>query len=374
MGQTQDGPQPGGRTTLAVSGLLVLLVLGTAVGVAAAVVATALVGPDRTPAAMLVGTSALLVLSGLGLGLTVARRSGLPAWIRIRLGAALALLAIGCVVTMSGRGTGSSLAGLVALAAATTLLASSAVSWARLLVDDEVTAMTRLHERLDDAEEGVRSAHDLAHEIRATLGGITTAARLVHDHPELGTDRRLELEEMMDAELARLARLTRPRAASAADPTGPVDLDRTLWPLVVRQRARGNAVHWRPTGGTALGQADDIAEIVNVLLDNADQHAPGARVWIDVHPTAGGVEIVVSDCGPGIDPAVRSSIFERGVRRPDSRGEGIGLDSAHRLAAQLGGELWLADAEAPGATFVLGLRSPAGHGARPHRPSSSQAS
>jgi signal transduction histidine kinase len=123
----------------------------------------------------------------------------------------------------------------------------------------------------------------------------------------------------------------------------------------VRHRASGGRIDWRPTWATALGRADDVAEIVSILLANAQRHAADSRVDLAVRTTRDSVEIVVSDAGPGVDRHLRRAIFEWGRRSPASSGEGVGLASARLLSMDLGGYLRLDDRAGPGATFVLGL-------------------
>ena len=47
-------------------------------------------------------------------------------------------------------------------------------------------------------------------------------------------------------------------------------------------RLRGHEVTWTGTHCHALGRADDIAEIAQILLDNAARHAGGQQIALDV--------------------------------------------------------------------------------------------
>jgi signal transduction histidine kinase len=149
--------------------------------------------------------------------------------------------------------------------------------------------------------------------------------------------------------------MTRLICGRPTTPPGPVDLDRVLEPIVVRHRATGGRIDWQPTGTTALGRADDVAEIVSILLANAQRHAANSSVGLAVRTTPGSIEIVVSDAGPGVDHQLRRAIFDWGRRSASSPGQGVGLASARLLSMELGGYLKLDDRAGPGATFVLGL-------------------
>ncbi|MEO8483716.1 MAG: HAMP domain-containing sensor histidine kinase [Acidobacteriota bacterium] len=84
---------------------------------------------------------------------------------------------------------------------------------------------------------------------------------------------------------------------------------------------------------------------------------PGARVQsrpVDV------IELVISDHGPGVDPADRDHLFEafyRGRRALDRQiqGSGLGLGLVKRIAEEHGGRVELQETPGGGATFLLRL-------------------
>jgi signal transduction histidine kinase len=144
-------------------------------------------------------------------------------------------------------------------------------------------------------------------------------------------------------------------APEAPDVALDVALDDVLRHLVTSHEARGLAVHWEPSGLRAAGDADELAEVVNVLLSNARRH--GAReVWLEARPAAGCVELTCSDDGPGVAEELRARLFDSGVRGADSPGQGLGLAIARRHLTERGGSLELGDSTVhPGATFVARL-------------------
>ena len=101
-------------------------------------------------------------------------------------------------------------------------------------------------------------------------------------------------------------------------------------------------------------QPDAVAAMFNVLLDNAAKHGRSAAK-VTVEPHGNYVEVAVHDDGPGVDPSLRTGLFEWGVRGAGSTGQGIGLHIARDLAQQQGGYLRTGDVAGGGATFVLGL-------------------
>ena len=111
-----------------------------------------------------------------------------------------------------------------------------------------------------------------------------------------------------------------------------------------------------------LGDPDRLQQIVWNLASNAIKFTPSrGRVTIDVRRVGGNVEIVVSDTGPGIDPAVLPHVFDR-FRQGDSTstrshgGLGLGLALVRHLTELHGGQVSASSpGENQGATFVVTL-------------------
>lgn len=234
---------------------------------------------------------------------------------------------------------------------ATTVLLGARRTARRLLSFGEAT----LRRRTEQAEAELALEHERLHELRSTVVGITASYRLLHGSDTRLTDRhRARLERMHEDELGRLERLLHGASDVSAE---AVELDAVIDPLVESVRARGHRVRWRHTDLRAWGRADDIAEIVHVLLENALQHTGGRGLRVDAARTGSGVEVRVTDRGPGIAPEVLPRLFERGARGDDSPGQGIGLHVAHRLSVEMGGQLRPEPRQdgTPGTTFVLAL-------------------
>jgi signal transduction histidine kinase len=277
-----------------------------------------------------------------------------PRWVRFWLGVSLAILGGGHVSAYPAPdGTDLSTLTIVLNVIGSTILCSLAIALVRLSIRDNRKALAFLRDQLMNVEAGMRADRARLHEIRATIAGISSAARIVRQESVVSSTRREQIQHMMDSEIGRLERLMNDR--ESGDPV-LIDLDTTIEPVVLRQRARGYPISWTPSGLRAIARADDVAEVVNVLLENAFRHAPNARAWIDVRRSGASVEIVVSDSGPGVADHLRERIFDWGESGPDSPGEGIGLNVARKLSTELGGQLRLVDSSAPGACFVLSLR------------------
>jgi signal transduction histidine kinase len=111
---------------------------------------------------------------------------------------------------------------------------------------------------------------------------------------------------------------------------------------------------------TIIADRGEVYEAIANVVDNAIKYAPGSPIAIHVTRAAGGVEITVSDRGPGIAEADRELIFDRfyrGSLRVDVEGSGLGLAIAKRAIERAGGTLTLSATSGPGTTFRFVLRA-----------------
>ncbi|WP_224124078.1 sensor histidine kinase [Nocardioides mangrovi] len=332
------------------------LVAGIGIGLAATLTRAALVGimpsmglSDRQADLLQLVNLLMALLVAVGLFRLASQAAWAPwritiAWVLLSLGHTAAYLAsppfLLTVVTIVTDILGAAL--IVSVAAA--------LAWVAL--QDQRETLRRTRHELELVQMSVRDDAARLHEMRATVAGLTSAAQLIR-REDLPEDRRDSIESMMESEMDRLQRLL--QGSPSSEPTSLVDLDSTIEPLVVRHQLRGSKVRWRPTGERVSARRDDVAEVINVLLENAFQHAAGAGAWIYTRHIDGHVEVAVADAGPGVDQSVRPHIFEWGERSKSSGGSGIGLNVAQQLTVELGGYLRLVDSPALGATFVLGL-------------------
>lgn len=96
---------------------------------------------------------------------------------------------------------------------------------------------------------------------------------------------------------------------------------------------------------TVVVQADPdrLRQVLINLLDNAIRHGEG-EIALRASPFADGVEISVSDRGPGFPIDFASRAFERFSRGDSSRGEagaGLGLALVQAIAVAHGGRVWI---------------------------------
>jgi PAS domain S-box-containing protein len=231
--------------------------------------------------------------------------------------------------------------------------------------------LQRAWEREREVSEHLRSLDDLkslllhavSHDLRGPITAILGSALVLEDVDRaLADDKRADLVHGIAMRARKLNRLV----------TDLLDLDRLERGIVEPNR--------RPTDVGALarrvvaelgfedhvevvaaaGEADvdpvQVERIVENLVANAEKHTPdGTPVRIEIRRDPDGIEIDVTDAGPGVPAALREEIFEPFRQGGRDRGLGIGLSLVARFAALHGGRAWVENAEGGGARFRVRL-------------------
>ncbi len=235
------------------------------------------------------------------------------------------------------------------------LVASSALMDLVRAAQDERDETHHLTRELAQARDAVwtRKAwqDELTHDARSTLAGIRAA---VHTLDRQGD--RLDpatVDQLRAATLAELSHLEHMLVRRNTD-TDVFDVSEVVRTVTDVRRAAGLQMEVTLESALVRGVPGDLATVLQNLLVNAHEHAPGAPVSVAVRTTGAVVHVTVSDDGPGIPSEAADTAFERGFRGTDSRGSGLGLSIARTLVRQQGGELELGQA-GTGASFVLSL-------------------
>lgn len=103
--------------------------------------------------------------------------------------------------------------------------------------------------------------------------------------------------------------------------------------------------------------AADAVTLLGNLIDNAIDAAAGSaerlvRVYLSADEFH--LDLTVDDSGPGVDPADRLAVFERGWSTKMSRdGHGIGLALVGQLVRRHAGRIAVTEADLPGARFEV---------------------
>jgi two-component system sensor histidine kinase/response regulator len=110
-------------------------------------------------------------------------------------------------------------------------------------------------------------------------------------------------------------------------------------------------------------EADEnlLRRVLENLVENAIRHAPeGSEVHLSAVRVNSGIELRVSDRGPGVAPEARIRIFdpfvqlEHGEHVVQRTGRGLGLTFCRLAVEAHQGKIWIEDAQ-PGAVFCLTL-------------------
>jgi signal transduction histidine kinase len=195
----------------------------------------------------------------------------------------------------------------------------------------------------------------VSHNLQTPLTSIRAhAEQLAADGP----DRRLGIiAEQVD----RMSRMVRQLLTVSRLETGMLHPKSEVLALAPRVRRAWEAlgaghvqftVDDRAAGWLAVGDGDQLDQVLWALLDNAVKYGDGGPVDVAVVPddADGRVRLTIVDHGPGVSEADRPQLFGRfgrGSREGADDGTGLGLYVSRELVRAMGGELVL-EPEAPG--------------------------
>ncbi len=266
------------------------------------------------------------------------------------------------LVLEAGEAFGAARAGLRrALAAGVALSALGALALA--VASQRWTRSERLRReagaRAARGEAIARMAAAVAHDVRNPLGIIRASVDLLRERSGASLDPRdrARLDDVL-GEVERLRGLTQDFLDLAAEPAlarAPADLRE-----LAEEAARGSkALHPAVAVSVEVDALPPVAcdagrlrRVLANLLENAAE-AGARRVEIHGASDATSVRIAVRDDGPGVDPAVRTRLFEPFATGRDG-GTGLGLAVARRIVERHGGTLELVPGGG-GAVFEIAL-------------------
>lgn len=220
----------------------------------------------------------------------------------------------------------------------------------------------------DIVQRARTQAGNLAHAVHTPLSILGNAA--AQDDTPLA---RLVQEQVATAQRQVDHHLARARAAAAIRATGlrtPVQGPMQALLRTMQRLHAARSVQFVQVGETApalafRGEAQDLFEMLGNLLDNAGKWAR-SQVQLGVQRDGDLLCFTVDDDGPGIPPAERQRIFERGERLDEQRpGAGLGLDIVRELAQTYGGSVQADSAPLGGLRMRLCLPAVAAEATRP---------
>ncbi|TMA90277.1 MAG: response regulator [Deltaproteobacteria bacterium] len=222
------------------------------------------------------------------------------------------------------------------------IVAATGTSYKLLAVDDEPMAL-RMIERVFSAERDV------------DLRLVTSPAEALeiaehHDLDVVISDQRMP--EMTGLAFLAQLRICRPRAHRILLTAYP-ELE------VVLHAINSGLVYRFVLKPWDLDDMPEIAQVVLNLLGNAADAVEGKRVRtvrVRTWEASGTVHLEISDTGPGIDPAIRTRLFEPFVSTKEvGRGTGLGLSICKQIVEAHGGSISVESEPGNGARFTVAL-------------------
>ena len=212
---------------------------------------------------------------------------------------------------------------------------------------------------------------DIAHELRTPLTVMRGKLEGIVDgvYPADEAHIALVLEEtyMLERLVEDLRTLTLAEARQLHFDVKPVDLGElaeraaSLFEAEAAEKAITVSVRIEPRLPAALADAQRVGQVIGNLLSNALRYTPqNGKMEIAVQRSAEGVELSVSDNGPGVPEADLPRLFDRFWRGEKSRtrsegGAGLGLAIAKQLIEAQGGSITASQAPRGGLqiAFIL---------------------
>ena len=214
---------------------------------------------------------------------------------------------------------------------------------------------------------------DASHELRTPLAVIQTNLDIVKSNPDQTVASQATWLENIQAESSLMAKLVGDllflaRADSQQVLINPESfhlsdaLRETLRPFepVARQKDIRLSANIEPDVDF-IGDPTRLRQLVAILVDNAIKYTPaGGDVTLVMNSLAGGIQIMVTDTGEGIENEHLDKIFERfyrvdKARSRESGGTGLGLAIAEWIVKGHRGTIRVNSTPEKGTTFLINL-------------------
>jgi len=229
-------------------------------------------------------------------------------------------------------------------------------------------AVIRTQRRADAERAWTSMARELAHQLGTPISSLQGWLEVMRIPEEArpGSLGESEVADALEEDLERLERISHRFELIGREPDlEPMqvrDLVRDLEQYLTARLPRlGAGVKLRVEVDDDLphirGNGVLLAWALENVVKNSLDALAGRGGVIDLHafPANQYVAIRIRDDGPGVDPEVRSRIFEPGITTK-SRGWGVGLALSHRIVSGVHkGRIELLDGAGDGATFVIYL-------------------
>jgi signal transduction histidine kinase len=228
-------------------------------------------------------------------------------------------------------------------------------------IDSLGQALNTTAERLDDmlARERAFSA-EASHQLRTPLTGLRlrleAALGLSPDELRAAVTAAIGDTDRVERTIDELLTLARRDGAGGSEPLalhGLLEETHQAWSHRPGVDQRSLVIDVEPDLPDSPASTAAIRQVLNVLLDNAAAHGTGT-VTVTARDAGQALAIDVADEGDGVH-VPESEIFVRGT--PNTKGHGIGLALARRLAEAEGGRLRMTRPTPPIFTILVPVLS-----------------
>lgn len=230
------------------------------------------------------------------------------------------------------------------------------------------TAFAEMREALEGKRYVEEYVQTLTHELKSPLAAIRGAAEIILEDPPAET-RRQFAENILDEggrirvlvdKLLELSAIESRRVLTEVKEISLDEILRDLERSVAAQAARKRlTITWpEATAESIRGERFLLHQALLNLLQNAIDFSPaGGEVRISCRRGRDGVEISITDDGPGIPDFARERVFERfySLQRPDTgkKSSGLGLSFVREAAELHGGSVSLLNRPTGGAVATI---------------------
>ncbi len=222
-------------------------------------------------------------------------------------------------------------------------------------IRDVGTALNQLAGRIDGLLRREReSVADLSHRLRTPVTALRLEVDAMRDREDAArVGSAVASVERMVTQVITEARRSGAEPGPACDAAEVVAERVAFWSALADDQNRPRSVRLSPGPLPVPVRAEDLAALVDLLLENVFAHTPeGTPFAVELTERPGGARLTVSDEGPGFPG---SDLVERGVSGAGSTG--LGLDIARRTAEESGGALRVRNGPVGAEVIVdLGIR------------------
>jgi signal transduction histidine kinase len=210
-------------------------------------------------------------------------------------------------------------------------------------------------------------ASSIAHEINNPLESITNLLYLIRQSESMGEVH--QCAKLAQEELSRVTEITLQTLRFHRQNSRPAELDLAELLRAVMVLYAGRMLVRDITTETkliaspfVLAMEGEIRQVVNNLVRNAlDALSAGGRLLIRLHPErdrhngCNGVRLTVADTGEGINPEIKSRLFEPFQTTKELTGTGLGLWVSRGIVQKHGGRIQTRTRRGHGTVFTVWL-------------------